>query len=95
MTQVSEGKESTKGQSTRPARGGLCWLSDASPTAQYLEAQLPHLKRGTFPSLAYVPDLGSVSGEESRKGFIVWDAEFRFLILFTKISVTDDWEKIP
>ena len=22
-----------------------------------------------------------------------WDAEFRFLILFTKISVTDDWEK--
>ena len=35
-----------------------------------------------------------MSGEENRKGFIVWwDAEFRFLILFTKISVTDDWEK--
>ena len=69
MTQVSEGKESTKGQSTRPAQGGLC---DASPTAKYLEAQLPHLKSGNVPFTCLCPRSGvSVSGREQKRFYSV------------------------
>ena len=69
MTQVSEGKESTKGQSTRPAQGGLC---DASPTAKYLEAQLPHLKSGNIPFTCLCPRSGvSVRGREQKRFYSV------------------------
>ena len=72
MTQVSEGKESTKGQSTRPARGGLCRLCDASPTAKYLEAQLPHLKSGSIPFTCLCPRSGvNVRGREQKRFYSV------------------------